>query len=181
MILAVDPGLGNIGWAVVRRGTARVIDVGLLQSEPDRAIAKSTDRARRIARATTELKCIAEQHQCDTIAAESMLAHGAAAAIAANLLPWGALVALSVCIGVDLVEVTAKRWQHAVLGIDKGKVDYGALAKCLERFAANQLGPRLQQIPKNKHTHVLDAIGVGLYAALTRAHAVRVYRPEATA
>lgn len=180
MILAIDPGLANCGWAVLRRGTARVIDLGILESKPDKAIAKSTDRGRRTATLVLKLRGIVQQHQCTAIAAEAMLFHGMINAVTSLLLPWGAIVGLAVCEGIDLIEVEPKEWQHAVLG-SNAAVDYQRLSNMLAIYAGDQVGVRMRTIAESKHTHVLDAVGVGLYAALTKRNAVRVHRADARA
>ncbi len=181
MILAIDPGLQFIGWAVAEHGTARIRDMGLIETKLDDAIGRSTDRARRIARTCLELRHVADQHDADMIAAEGMLFHGRTNAVVANVLPWGGLIGLAVAMRMDLVEVSAKAWQLETLGLKKGPVPYDELLAMLDDYASHQLGARIEAFPKSKRMHVLCAVGVALYAGLTRAHAVMVHKAEAVA
>lgn len=177
MILAVDPGIASCGWAVVRPRTGRVLDLGVLTSSPSGAD-KSTDRARRIARMADALADVVEAYDCDVIAAEQMLFHGKINAVVSQLLPWGALLGLAAAMDMDVIEVPAKTWQAALLG---RVVPYDQVADSLRAFVASQAEIKLLSIAKSERTHALDAVGVGLYAALAAATRVRVVRQEARA
>ncbi len=168
MILGIDPGYANTGWAVVRPKLGRVLACGLIITEKDKrkSTERSTDRARRMVTVARTIAQMARDHSCTTIAAEQALGHGAAAAVAANLLPWGALVGIAVMLGVELVEVPAKQWQHAVMPECTGKIDYDRLAQLLHRFTRGQAAAGLLEVPKRLRTHVVDAVGVGLFASL---------------
>jgi Holliday junction resolvasome RuvABC endonuclease subunit len=170
VILGVDPGYANCGWAVVDR-SARVVDLGVILTEQDDGVAKSTDRARRTRHVSAELVAIARRHNCKAIAAEQALQHGAAAAIAANLLPWGALIGIAVALGLELYEVPAKTWQHAVTD-SPTKIAYEDLAKALAQYAALDCREALAAIAKKKRTHALDGMGVGVFAALRPATSI---------
>lgn len=160
MILAIDPGW-KCGWAVVEPKTTRLIALGVFTSDPDKAIAKSTDRARRVAALGAELASVRDAHVCTAIAAESMLCYGAPNAVIPQVLVWGMLTRLAAEIGVGLVEVIAKDWQHAVTPGVK-KIDYDKVKRALAVLA----GRRLELIPKDLRTHALDAVGIGAFAAL---------------
>ena len=97
-ILGVDPGYAKCGWSVVERRTARVVALGVIVTTQDKTLDLSTDRARRVGSVSADLAAIAKAHRVSTIAAEQALGHGAAAAVAANMLPWGALVMLAVIV-----------------------------------------------------------------------------------
>lgn len=177
MILAVDPGIASCGWAVVRPRTGRVLDFGVWTSSPGVA-EKSTDRARRITNLADLLVDLAEDHDCTTIAAEQMLFHGKINAVVSQLLPWGALIGIAASLDMVLLEVPAKTWQAALLG---RKVPYDELADHLKAFAVHQAEIKLLAIAKSERTHALDAIGVGLYAALAKATRVRTMLEVASA
>lgn len=169
MILAVDPGIASCGWAIVRPKTGRVVDLGVWTSDPTDTT-KSTDRARRITRLADYLADRIDEHDCDAIAAEQMLFHGRINAVVSQLLPWGALLGLAAALDLDVLEVPAKTWQAAVLG---RLVAYDELKDSLSTFVASQAELKLLAIPRGKRTHALDAVGVGLYAALATATRVR--------
>jgi Holliday junction resolvasome RuvABC endonuclease subunit len=166
VILAVDPGIGNVGWAIMSR--SRVVDLGVWTSTPDSALGKSTDRARRIHSLSLELRRLYRVHGCTIVAAEQALSFGRTSGLIGQALVWGALTMLAAEHGCDLVEVTAKQWQRAVLPDTKAKVDYEQLELKLERYVLTMQGGEamLMRIHPEQHTHALDAVGVGLFTAL---------------
>jgi hypothetical protein len=178
VILAVDPGM-TCGWAVVRPRTGRVVDVGVLEPPLDSAIGRSTDRARRVAAQGRELVAAIERHGCKAIAGEQMLCHGSTRAVVPQVLCWGQLVGIAVARELELYEVSAKDWQHAIAPEADGAIDYELVSKHIAAFVADQVGEQLAAIAPSKRTHVYDAIGVGLYAALARP--IRIIGARATA
>jgi len=177
MILGVDPGYAKCGWSVVDAlGRVKALGVILTTQDPGvkkKTVALSTDRMRRVSDVGAVLAARAKDYGCTMIAAEQALQHGAAAAIAANLLPWGALTTLATMTGMRLVEITAKTWQHAVLGLEAGAVDYETLEKELSAYVDCQSAVGFDAIKKALRTHAVDAVGVGLLAAL-RPHLANV-------
>jgi len=167
-ILAIDPGLANCGWAVVRPGSARLVDLGLWTSAPAPGIAVVLDRARRIAALTVVLRAVVRAHACRAIAAEEMLCHGTTNAVVPQALVWGALIGIAVGLGIALYGVEAKLWQHAMAPAHEGAVDYERVSRELAGAVPAELRARLELVPPSKRTHVYDAIGVGTYAALDR-------------
>lgn len=173
MILGVDPGYAKCGWSIVEPRTARIIELGVIFTEKVTGLDVSTDRARRVAVVGAELGHVALAHQCTAIAAESPLGYGPAAAVAANMLPWGALIQLAVVRGLELAEVKAKTWQHAVQPGRK-KIDYPSLEREMRRHVGPQVGARLMCIPDSQRNHALDACGVGMLFALRPREAKRI-------
>lgn len=168
MILALDPGLATCGYAIVRPRTAHVVELGVLTSKPSGAD-ESTDRARRTVRQVATLCGIARRYEVTAIAAEAMSFGGHPKArfnmAVALCLSWGAIAGLAHALNVDLLEVQPKQWQHAILPDVVGKVDYAEVFKALSRFVEGQ-ACHLQSIKQSDRNHALDAVGVGVYAAL---------------
>lgn len=178
MILGVDPGYAKCGWSVVDAlGRVQALGVILTTQDPrvkKKEVALSTDRMRRVSDVGAVLYARAKDYGCTTIAAEQALQHGAAAAIAANLLPWGAITQLATMTGMKCLEVTAKTWQRAVLGVEAGAVDYDTLESMLTGYVDCQSGAvGFGAIKKNLRTHAVDAVGVGVLAAM-RPHLANV-------
>jgi Holliday junction resolvasome RuvABC endonuclease subunit len=168
VILAIDPGLGTLGYAVVRPRTARVLELGTLTSSPAEGVIESTDRARRAVRQAGTLLEIARRHSCTMIAAEAMSFGGppkARHAMAIALcLSWGAIAGLATSLNVDLLEIPPKMWQHAIIpGV--AKINYDTVFSALSAFVSNQT-MALNAIPMSERNHALDAVGVGVFAAL---------------
>lgn len=179
MILAVDPGLGTCGWAVMRPRTGRVLDLGVITSEPDRDTDEWTDRTRRTSVQSHLLANIVEQYECTIVAAEAISLGGPPKArqrMAASLcLSWGSLVGLAEGMGLELYEVPPKLWQHAILPKVK-RISYTELFARLESFVGAQQVGQLKAITPSLRNHALDAVGVGIYAALSTA--VRIDVPQ---
>lgn len=172
MILAIDPGLANLGWAVVRPKTGRVVDLGVICTSVDSDDGKNTDRIARLLTHVERLHAIVASHGGDVsvLAAEavSLPPKPSVAATASAYLCWGAIATLAKLMRCELVEVPAKQWQHAILeGVDR--IDYDTLSVAVVNFLGQYAGPlmlKLQTIAKSKREHALDAVGVGIYTAL---------------
>lgn len=186
LILAVDPGYAKCGWAIVDATTGRVRDLGLILTAKDPKVSIPTDRARRLVAVSKRLAALATEHDVTAIAAEEPLGFGASAAVAANQLPWGALVMLAVSRGYSLHGVGAKVWQRAVLGVETKKVDYAQVEAALSGYVDAQASESLRDVPEHLRNHALDAVGVGLLVAMREHEAARIIarkeqrRPEPT-
>lgn len=181
MILGVDPGYARCGWSIVEPGAARVVAVGLITTMKRAGLHISADRAARVAEVCDTLAELAIAHQVDTIAAEQALGFGAAAAVAANLLPWGGVIMLARMLGVELLEVVAAQWQSAVLGVDpkqkfKRGEKYARVEKALTGYVGRQLADVLTGLDKKDRRHPIDATGAGMFAALCPGQATRIIK-----
>lgn len=203
MILAVDPGYAKCGWALVDPTTGRPAELGVIvtHAHPDvkrsvkvpgqkkRArvgtVDQSTDRARRMRVVCRRLRELVAGKPITAIAAEQMLVFGAAAAISANILPWGAVTMLADVLDVPIVEVVARTWQHAVLGtvVEPGKktprVSYQKLERAMAAFIGRHAGSALEAIDKDLRNHAIDAVGVGMLAALRPSDARHIVNKRA--
>jgi Holliday junction resolvasome RuvABC endonuclease subunit len=197
MLLDVDPGYAKCGWAITDPANGRPVALGVIvtHAHPDvvrsvkvpgqkkrqrvGTIKQSTDRARRMRVVCRRLRTIVTDWNAahpdrpiTAIAVEQMLDFGAAAAVAANQLPWGAVTMLADLLDVALAEVTARTWQHAVLGtaIEPGKktpkVNYNALERAMAAFIGRHCAAALEAIDEGVRNHAIDAVGVGMLAAL---------------
>ncbi len=165
-ILGVDPGYAKCGWAIVDPTTARVRALGVILTAKDPKVSLATDRARRLTAVARRLAELATEHAVFAIAAEEPLGFGAAAAVAANQLPWGAIVMLATLRGYQLSGVSAKTWQRAVLDEDVKRVDYERVEKALATYITGQAIADFDDVAPHLKNHALDAVGVGMLAAL---------------
>jgi len=155
-----------------------VIALGVIQTAEDPSVSITTDRARRMSVVAAELARIATAHGVEAIIAEEPLGFGSGAAVAANQLPWGAVVMLAVSRGYQLHMVTARTWQYAVLGIEPidprtrkaAKVDYEQVKRALAAY----LGERDYGVPVHVRNHAYDAAGIGMLLALRPEQATRI-------
>lgn len=181
MILAVDPAIATTGWAVIDPTTRpiAVIDLGVATTEVVEGVAKTVGNARRIAAVGRELDLRVRLHGCTTLAAEQMLSFGTVHAVVPQALCWGVLAQLAEQRGIELLEVVSKEWQEAVSpGLSKLKKAkrYPLVEAEVRRF----LGARLDHLPEALRTHAVDAVAVGLFAALRRSQCRTVLKPAPT-
>lgn len=174
MIFAVDGGLATCGWAVVS-WSGRVDAIGFFGSKPDPKLTITADRAVRSARLARELGAAMRGRGIEAIVAERMsfpprAGHAATASIC---LGWGVLTGLAAAKQLEVVEVGAKTWQRAVVPAavdekDSDAIDYDVVFRHLAGYVAEQpAAQQLEAIAKRNRTHPLDAVGVGVYAAMT--------------
>jgi hypothetical protein len=136
------------------------------------SVPQSVDRARRMRAVCRRLRELIAGRTITAIAVEQMLMFGPAAAVSANVLPWGAAAMLADVLGVPLVEVVSVLWQHGVLGTDltattkPPKVKRAALERAMAAFIGRHAGSQLEAIDKDLRNHAIDAVGVGMLAAL---------------
>lgn len=181
MILGVDPGYAKCGWSIVEPKTGRVVALGLITTMKHAGLHVSADRAKRVSKVCDELADKAKSHNVQTIAIEQALGFGASAAIAANQLPWGAVLMLARMLGLDLYEVVAKVWQRAILGVDdKAKVKYEHVEAALTKYVGKQLADVLVGLDKKDRRHPLDGTGAAMLVGLQPHRATRIIaRPAA--
>lgn len=185
MILGIDPGLATCGWAVLD-SAGRVADLGLIASAPNRKLDESTDRARRAAAQSDILRDVARRHHVRTIACEAMSFGGppsARFAMAVSLgLSWGVVTDLAIAIGAGLYSIAPKLWQHAIQpGSSGAGIDYPKLEAAIAKYVGQHAVAALALIPESKRNHPLDAVGIGLFAALRREQADRIVNERAAA
>lgn len=179
MILGVDPGYAKCGWSIVEPKTGRVVALGLITTMKVHGLHVSADRAVRVSKVCDELAALATKYGVTTIAAEQPLGFGASAAIAANQLPWGALIMLARMLGLELYEVVAKVWQRAVLGLsDEDKVKYEKVEAALQEYVGKQLLEVLVGLDKKDRRHPYDATGAGMLVGLMPHRATRIVRAK---
>ena len=81
------------------------------------------------------------------------------------------LAALAVSLGAALLEVTPKQWQHAIDPEADGAIDYAAIERRLTTFVHGQVAEQLAAIKRGDRNHAIDAVAIGLFAALRRTEA----------
>lgn len=178
MILAIDPGLGTCGWAIVDP-SARVLDLGVILTERDKVLEEATDRARRADHQAEVLAEAAQRYNVAEIALEAMSFGGPPSArfhMAISVgLSWGVATGIARTLGLNLYAVPPKRWQRAVVPNAGKRLNYALVEAALEHYVGKQAFVALSCIAKGDRNHALDACGVGLFAAL-RPNEVEVVR-----
>lgn len=172
MILSLDPGLATFGWAVVQSHTGRVIDCGVLLSKPKPKLTKAADRVRRATDQALLLRGVARRHGVELVVAETMsfAPRSSAAAKIGIGLSWGVAVGVAAMLEVELRDLPPKTWQRAIVPAAAGEsdaaaIDYERVFAELGRYVdARAFG--IDTLSDANRTHVLDAIGIGVFAAV---------------
>lgn len=182
-ILALDPGLCDLGWAVVAPRTGRVVDLGTLHQGPIRGLDKSTCRATRARRQGELLSEVARRHRCALIAAEAMNFAGNKFNMVLSVgLAWGVVTGIAAARGAPLLELVPRVWQRAILGrddADRSAVDYDEVERRLIAYIGRDSAAarQLAAIPAGRRNHARDACGVGVFIALRPEQATRIGGP----
>jgi Holliday junction resolvasome RuvABC endonuclease subunit len=167
VILAVDIGTATLGWAVVRPGTAELVDLGVIVQPADPELGVHEGRRRRIRRQTRMLREVVMRHGCTHIAGEELSYGGPPKARVAmatcQALCWGALEAIAIFLDLEVVAIPPKTWEKAIVPEATGKIDYDTVYERISSFVG--AFPALRRIPAGQRNHALDGVGIGVYAA----------------
>lgn len=194
MILAIDPGLPNLGWALVSDG-GQTCALGVTHGEELKDVAMNVAKPHLTFQVAAALSCVAGEHRCShaiergslcaaadvsadyadrrvtRVIAEEIGLYGQQPAVVANCLPWGALIMLAVLLDAELYKVSPTKWQREIVPLKRGEApDYNRVRKTVEAHiaATGSLGAReyLASAERKRLGHALDASGIGMYLAL---------------
>lgn len=169
MILGIDPGLRNCGWAVVDP-CARVLELGLISSEPADGLDEAVDREQREAAQLEILLEVVRRHGVTAICGEALSFGGAPKArflMAVSLcLSWGGILGLATALDLAVYSVPPKVWEHAVQHDADGAIDYDRVERDLAEYVTGLAREQLRAIPKAKRNHPLDGAALGMFGAL---------------
>ena len=172
VILAIDGGLATFGWAIVAPGAGSVIACGVLIQKPDPNLGVLADRKRRASNQADLIARLLVDHRITTVAVEEMsfAPRSSANAKIGIGLSWGLVLGAAHAQGARHVVIPPKTWQRAIVPAAVGESDraaigyelvYAALATYVDHQATG-----LDRIAKSQRNHALDAVGIGVYAAL---------------
>lgn len=173
MILALDPGLATFGWAVVQPVAGRVVDCGVLISKPKPKLTKAADRVRRANDQAVLLCGLARRHGITMVAAETMsfAPRSSAAAKIGIGLSWGVVLGVAAMLDVEVRDVPPKTWQREIVPAAAGEaesaaIDYDRVFAEISGYLDSAGAFGLESLSEANRTHALDAVGIGVYAAL---------------
>lgn len=168
MILAIDGGLGTFGWAAVRPRTGVVVALGELHQLPRTREGVHADRLRRLHQQAILLHGLVTAYGVTMIVAEEpSFAKPTPAVVASAMGCWGVVLGVAAAHVLPMPSrVAPKAWQRAVLNIDGGACDYAIVEQKLAAYVVGEARDRLLAIPRSRRNHPLDAVGIGVYAAL---------------
>lgn len=165
-VLGVDPGLANVGWALVEQSSwnggsspARVLERGTVRTARQKGVG---DVQRRLTEVGEELAPLIERAQfvvCEWPSAggfRTATGRSSSTAPAQVNLVAGLIAGLARGIGRRLLTPAPVTWRKA-MGAKQGK-DEAIHARLLKQYAAELAGLRKGDLP-----HVLDALGLALY------------------
>lgn len=158
VILGVDPGLANCGWALLANG--RMIDRGIVVTARGKKTADAQRRLTDLGRAIHPLV-----HRANLVIVEWPTGHfgGNALAAAQTIAAAGVVVGIAWGAGRKVRAPAPVTWRSK-LGHKRGR-DEKLHRDLAARFADHLLGLTKGQLP-----HVLDALGLALYGELVTNH-----------
>ncbi len=174
MILAIDPAIATLGWAVVDPRSCSVVELGVRIARPAEGRPKNDDRLERLDAHADALLAIARRRGCSRLAAEaiSLPRAGGIDVAASAFLTWGMLVGIARALDMPRpAQIAPQSWQRAVVpdAAVRKREGYTAIERELAAFVVQGDGAAAEQLraiaPGNRN-HALDAIGVGVFAAL---------------
>lgn len=171
MLLAIDPGLATLGYALVDQNGA-VHELGVLLSESEaKKLGKQADRQVRLEAQARDLDDIMRRWQrylTGIVAEELSFNVKRHTQVVSLCLSWGGIVGLARKYDVEIRSVPPKTWQRAVApAAVKGKaIDYEIVFELLSKYVGEQCRIQLVAIRPAAQNHALDAVGVGVFAAM---------------
>lgn len=172
MILAIDGGLATFGWAVINPRLAYVEACGVLIQKPDPKLGVHADRQRRAGAQAALITSLMARLDFETFAIEepSFAPRSSASAKIGIGMSWGVAQGLAWAARAELRVLPPKVWQRAIIPAEPGEnpraaIPYERVAAALEAYV-DLRATGLDQIAKGQRNHAMDAIGIGVYAAL---------------
>lgn len=171
MLLAIDPGLATLGYAIVDSNGA-VHELGVLLSESNaKKLGKQVDRVLRLEQQAAALATVIDRwsEYMTAIVAESLSFNVRRHTQVVSLcLSWGVIVGLARSRGLAVRQIQPKVWQAAVApsAITDKAIDYDVVFRELAAYVGEQCRAQLFAIAGRARNHALDAVGVGVFAAM---------------
>ncbi len=179
MILALDTGLATFGWAIVAPRTGAVSACGVLLQKPNPKLGKHDDRLRRVTAQAHLLNDLIRTWKVWCVAAEEMsfAPRSSATAKIGIGLSWGNVVGLASAYSARFIVIPPKTWQRAIVPAKVGEketaaIPYELVFKALTEFV-DLKATGLDKIANGLRNHALDAVGIGVFAALKRINVPR--------
>lgn len=182
MLLAVDPGLANLGWSLLGFTNERIeiFDVGMLHTKPTparelKAINRShsEDQLDRIKKVAEHLFARVVGKDGDgnvgspviAVVCEAVTYQRSAKANLGLGMGYGVIAAISAALAVPIIDITPKQVKQTVTGSASASKD-AVFEKLKERGVV--LTPRavtsFSQYPVSRHNHMTDSVAIGCAA-----------------
>lgn len=167
MILAIDPGLRNTGWAVMDRGSGSVHSVGLIQTTMNKSLPRYLDNAHCMTHIADKLRDVLDDdsYEVEYIVFEAKSGSKSAKAAAAMAMAQGVVASFSAGVLVNMYCILATEVKRR-LGVDKnlGKravadtiIQHYSMTQDIEGMITKEVGGAF-----GRQEHIYDAIAIGL-------------------
>jgi len=162
MLLAVDPGMSAMGYAVLSLD-GEPVELGVIRTEPSpkkRKMLVVEDSLRRVREIARNLHRIVGTHCVCVVACEAMSFPRSSSSSAKLGMSWAALATVAEMSDLPMLQATPQMVRKALLGHAGSKDD-------MAKVVARRLGLKelpIPGVPASLHDHVYDAVAVGLYA-----------------
>lgn len=161
VILGLDPGFANLGWALLDCSSAQpwCVAGGVIRTKPDRSVARCDDNVRRCGDLADAINELHKDHRFAFIAAEAQSWTRHANADRAVAQAWGVIAALSEVHGCPVIQLRPQDVKLKIAG--SRSASKGALQNMIEHQVGNAR-EMLQPLAKSHQNHASDALAVAL-------------------
>lgn len=162
MVLGIDPGLANFGWAILDVATQRVESMGVTRTKHRAGKKGDVSAASDLhARGKIIASALAGLPEVAMICAESISFPRHASSAAKLARAWGVVDAISDMRAVPLVQASPKEIKLAVTGAASASKD-AVIASIREHHESVAMTAFCRTHPKGVHEHAFDAIGAAI-------------------
>lgn len=184
VLLGLDPGLANLGIAVVELvgGGDKLVHLDVMRTEKSakkRDVLASDDNLRRAREVSVRLMSVFTTYKIAAICAESMSFPRSSSAAAKMAMCWGAAAMLVAQNDIPLVQASPQEIKQTVCGRkDASKEDVEAAVRARYPNAHGLFSGRAPPIAPSYREHAYDA-AAAIMTALVKSEAVRAIRKMA--
>lgn len=166
VLIGVDPGMANFGWAVVALGpgTMRVLSLDIVRTEKSqkkRNVLASDDNVRRLREVSKTVWALASNHNVSGFCLESMSFPRSASAAAKMAMTWGVVCAVAEALQIPIFQASPQQIKLKLCGQkDASKDDVEAAVK-----KAFPEASKLLKAPRSVQNHAWDAVAAAMTCA----------------
>lgn len=163
MILAIDPGLRNTGWAVMSKH-GMVYDVGLIQTQRRKELRLYMDNSMWMQHIAAELwEVLSHYDNIDQVYYEAKSGSKSAKAASCMAMAQGVVAAFSVGSGAKMDSILATEVKRR-LGVQKNAGKMGVADRVVEIVGKPLVGRVIEAVGKafSRQEHIYDAVAIGL-------------------
>lgn len=154
MILSIDPGIANLGFAIIDNHNEKIILTKHLQTTSDDSTIE------RINQITSLVSSYIANYNIQHIVLEELYSFGKKVYLLQVSQVIGAISQLSIQSNIPLHRVNPSHMKKIIT--DNGKADKDEILGVIMPLIPEHMYQRIYTMPKKKKEHIIDAIGIGI-------------------